>query len=129
MKKLFYALFFAGFVLLSSLVYAQEKHYSPEQKAEKMTEWMKTNLGLSDEQLPKVQALNLEYAKMNAALKSGTNSQEEKMAQMKKNMEEKDAKLKTILTADQFKTYEVKKADMKEEIKKKSEGGGGVKNG
>ena len=51
------------------------------------------------------------------------------LLQMKKNMEEKDAKLKTILTADQFKTYEAKKADMKEEIKKKSEGGGGVKNG
>jgi hypothetical protein len=128
MKKLLYPLLFVGFVLMSSLVYSQTKH-TPEQKAEKMTEWMKTNLGLTDEQLPKVQALNLEYAKMNAELKAAATSQDDKMTQMKKHQEEKDAKLKTILTADQYKTYEAKKADMKEEMKKKSDGGSGVKNG
>ena len=46
---------------------------------------------------------------------------------MKKNDDEKDTKLKAIFSAEQFKTYEVKRNEMKEEMKKKE--GGGVGNG
>ena len=46
---------------------------------------------------------------------------------MKKNDDEKDAKLKAIFTAEQFKTYEAKKMEMKEEMKKQHSEGGGAK--
>ena len=92
---------------------------TPEEKAAKITAWMKTNLGLSEDQLKQVEPLNLEYAQKNHSLKNKEGiTQEEKTMQMKKNQEEKDGKLKTIFTADQFKTYEAKKMELKEELKK-----------
>ena len=110
--------------------YAHGDKMTAEEKAAKMTAWMKTNLGLSADQLKQVEPLNLEYAQKNYALKGNEGiTKEEKTTQMKKNQEEKDGKLKAILTAEQFKTYEAKKMDMKEEMKKSAEGGGGVKNG
>ena len=110
--------------------YAHGDKMTAEEKAAKMTAWMKTNFAVSADQLKQVEPLNLEYAQKNYALKGNEGiTKEEKTTQMKKNQEEKDGKLKAILTAEQFKTYEAKKMDMKEEMKKSAEGGGGVKNG
>jgi hypothetical protein len=124
-------LFLAVFLVCSTLLFAQQKkNATPEQRAEKITGWMKTNLKLTDEQLAKVQDLNMEYAKKNEEVKNKTTNREDRHREIKKNQDEKDAKLKTILTTEQFKTYEAKKDEMKEEMKqKKTEGGGGVKNG
>ena len=116
-------------MLLFFTAFAHGDKLTPQEKAAKKTAWMKANLGLSDDQVKQVEPLNLEYAQKNYDLKNNQAiSKEEKETQMKKNDDEKDAKLKTIFTPEQFKTYEAKKMEMKEEMKKQSEGGG-AKNG
>lgn len=122
-----------GFLIASMLLFftafAHGDKMTPQEKAAKKTAWMKTNLGLSDDQVKQVEPINLEYAQKNYDLKNNTAlSKEDKETQMKKNDDEKDAKLKAIFSADQFKTYEAKKKEMKEEMMKKGEGAG-VKNG
>jgi hypothetical protein len=129
MKMKLMGSFLIASMLLFCTAFAHGDKSTPQEKAAKKTAWMKTNLGLSDDQLKQVEPLNLEYAQKNYDLKSNQAlSKEEKETQMKKNDDEKDAKLKTIFSAEQFKTYQAKKMEMKEEMKKQSEGSG-AKNG
>ena len=115
-------------MLLFFTAFAHGDKLTPQEKAAKKTAWMKANLGLSDDQVKQVEPLNLEYAQKNYDLKNNQAiSKEEKETQMKKNDDEKDAKLKAILSPEQFKTYEAKKMEMKEEIKKQHSEGGGAK--
>ena len=130
MKMKLMGSFLVASMLLFLTAFAHGDKLTPQEKAAKKTAWMKANLGLSDDQLKQVEPLNLEYAQKNYDLKNNQAiTKEEKEAQMKKNDDEKAAKLKTILTAEQYKTYEAKKMEMKEEMKKQSEGSGGAKNG
>ena len=61
-----------GIVLLLFFAnsHAQEKELpaDPEERARQITEWMKTNLQLSDAQVPKVQAVNYKCAQKNVEL-------------------------------------------------------------
>lgn len=120
--------FLVASMLLFFTAFAHGDKLTPQEKAAKKTAWMKANLGLSDDQVKQVEPLNLAYAQKNYDLKNNQAlSKEEKETQMKKNDDEKDAKLKAIFSAEQFKAYEAKKMEMKAE-KKHSEGEG-VKNG
>ena len=128
MKMKLIGSFLVASMLLFFTAFAHGDKLTPQEKAAKKTAWMKANLGLSDDQVKQVEPLNLAYAQKNYDLKNNEAiSSEEKETQMKKNDEEKDAKLKAIFTAEQFKTYEAKKMEMKEEMKKQHEGGGAKK--
>jgi hypothetical protein len=130
MKMKLIGSFLVASMLLFLTAFAHGDKLTPQEKAAKKTAWMKANLGLSDEQVKQVEPLNLAYAQKNYDLKNNQAlSKEEREMQMKKNDDEKDAKLKAIFSAEQFKTYEAKKMEMKAEMKKHSEGGGGAKNG
>lgn len=79
----------------------------PEEMAEKQTRQMKETLNLTDEQLPKVEALNLKYAKKAIAEREGANGNRESMrSAMKKMMKEKDLELKDIVSAEQWVKWE-----------------------
>ena len=107
-------------MLLFNITYAQKKTSSaPEERANKLTEWMKTNLQLNEEQLTKAQAINLKYANKNQELHSGSMSRKEKMHILKENDKAKDAELKTLFTADQYKNYQEKKEEMRKQMKER----------
>ena len=105
-------------LLLSISVYAQQKDMSPpEDRAAGLTEWMKTNLQLTEEQVPKVQEINLKYANKNEDLKNSKLARKQKLQTLKLNEEGRDAELKQLLTDSQYKTYTTKKHEVKEKMK------------
>ena len=75
----------------------------PKEMAERQTTMMKDSLGLTDKQLPKVEALNLEYAdKFVAARNEADGDRDAMRSTMMAINKEKDVELKKILTADQW---------------------------
>lgn len=79
---------------------------SAEDRAKKQTEKMKTELKLTAAQEPKVQAINLKYAKKMDALRKESDQGTDRMKQFENLSKEKEAELKPILTADQMKGYQ-----------------------
>jgi len=103
-------------------VNAQDKQpMNPQEKAQKLTDWMKTSLKLTDDQVAKVQPINLKYAQKMADTKNSSQDQNAKMAAMKADEEAKDAELKAVLTPEQYSSWQTKKADMKKEMKEMKE--------
>jgi methionine-rich copper-binding protein CopC len=108
------------FMLVSVSSFAQEKmqHKTPEEKAKMMSDKMKTELTLSDEQYQKVQTINLDFAnKTSAVPKDGDKSAW--MSKMKECNEARSKSLKEVLTPDQFTKYETIKKEMRGKIKDK----------
>lgn len=120
MKKIIIALLSVMLITVVN-VNAQSKNAkaqsTPEQRAEKLTTWMKDNLNLTAEQIPLVQELNLKYARMNEELKNMSGPRNEKMKKIKSNEAAKEEELKKILTPEQFQTFTTKKREVKEEVK------------
>ena len=94
--------------------------------AQKETKWLKENLDLTKEQAKAVKQLNNEYASQQQdAVKDiigtgGGRPSPETIKQVKDVMlmfnEEKEEKLKPILTPEQWTLYQSKKGDMQKEI-------------
>jgi len=105
---------------LITLVHAQQEvPLTPEQIATKTTDWMKSTLSLNEDQTAQVKDLNLKYAQKNTDLKKSSMSRRQKLETLKANDDAKEAQLKRIFTADQYKTWSVKKEEMKELMKEK----------
>ncbi len=112
-------------VCMFTLVKAQDKQMAPSsERASKATEWMKSALNLTPEQVSKVQDLNLKYAVKMDSLKSSSLAKEDKMTVLKSEKESKDAELKSILTDAQYKTYQEKKQEMKDKMKEEDKSKG-----
>jgi len=96
---------------------AMLKESTPEQRAALQTGMMKNKLKLDSTQAAKVQVINLNYAqKLDPVLKSDGR----KLKMLRDVMaiqKDKDAELKTALTADQYKQYEAMKDEMKDKLK------------
>ncbi len=87
----------------------------PKEMAERQTTMMKDSLGLTDEQLPKVEALNLEYAdKFVAARDEAAGDRDVMRSTMMAINKEKDVELKKILTADQWTKLEALRKEARE---------------
>lgn len=94
--------------------------------AQKETKWLKENLSLSKDQLKAVKNLNNEYAdQQQDAIKDilgtgGGRPSPEAVKQVQDMMlmlnEEKEDKLKPILTPEQWTLYQSKKGDMQKEV-------------
>jgi hypothetical protein len=86
---------------------------SPEEMAKFETDWMKSKLNLTSAQLPKVDAINLKYAKkIGEMFKQGPpgdfSEVQKKMTEMES---QKRAELQAVLTPAQLKTYDKEVAD------------------
>jgi len=105
---------------LTGIAYSQETktQFTPEQRAQKLTDWMKTNLKLTDAQVPQVQAINLSHAQKTEEIKNSTSDQNQKMSALKTDNEEKEKEFKKVFTPEQYSAYEAKKAELKAEMKK-----------
>ena len=120
MKRIFLKSFLLIALFAFNHICAQKKTSStPEERAGKLTEWMKTNLQLSDSQVSQVRDINLKYAKKTQGLQTTTLSRNEKMQVLKDNDKARDAELKNIFTADQYSTYQSKKDEFRKQMKEK----------
>ena len=125
-RRIFISLIAYLFILTNSN--AQEKNIPPAaDRAAKLTEWMKTNLQLTADQVAPVQEINLKYANKMDDLRKSSKGRRGKMQTLKNDNKAKDAELKKILTADQYKIYLAKKEEIKkkfkEEMKEKKQAG------
>jgi len=104
---------FAFFLAL--IANAQRGNMDPEEMAKRNTDAMKERLELSDDQLKKVEAINLETSKkMSDVFASASGTREAMREEMMSIDEEKDEVLKPILTEDQWKEYEKMKEEQAE---------------
>lgn len=100
---------------------AKLKNTTPEQRAKALTEFMKSKLSLTTDQLPKVADLNLKYARKMEPVIKGSEGPLMKMRQAEEINHEKQAELKQILSPQQFDTYLASKEEMRERIEEKLE--------
>jgi hypothetical protein len=122
MKKVFSLVFtLLGFMLMSRAQSTDTsidlKNSSPEQRAQWQSNAMKNKLGLNDTQYQQVSAINLEYAKKGEEIKNSGDGKFSKYRKFKSMMSDKDAKLKKVLSPDQFTTYEEMKKEMMDKAK------------
>ena len=115
MKKNIFIAVIAAF--LFSIAASAQKMGDAAERSAKLTEWMRINLNLTDEQLPAVRDINLKYAKKMDALKTNLLPKNEKMKQITDNDKAKDKELKDVLTGSQFQTYLSKKQEIKKKFK------------
>ncbi len=119
-KVLAFTLLFAAFSVVA--IFAQRPNFTPEQRAKAMTERMKKQLNLNDDQVAKLEALNLQFVQeqMKAREAGG-----DVRTDMRAAADKHDAALKEILTPDQFQKWqEARKAMMERMRNMQSQGGG-----
>jgi len=106
------------FVFTNASVYSQQKDIpSASERAAKLTDWMKTNLQLTNDQVPKVQDINIKYANKMDELKNSPQGKRQKFQTLKNDDMAKDAELKQVFTDSQYKTYMTKKDELKKKLK------------
>ncbi|MEO6904516.1 MAG: hypothetical protein ABI315_15400 [Bacteroidia bacterium] len=89
-------------------------------RATKMTDQMTKKLLLTEDQKPKVLAINLDKAKKVDALRASTDKNKKELMTNRKAIEqERDTELKNVLTLDQYEKWHKWKDEKKEEMKKK----------
>jgi len=109
-----------GLLFVFNFIYAQKKtSFTPEERATKLTEWMKANLQLKDDQVTQAQNINLKYANKTQELQTGAMSRNEKIQVLKDNDKAKDAELKNVFTTDQYNAYQAKKEEVRKQMKEK----------
>lgn len=123
MKKVVVSFLMSSMLLFASnIIMAQDAKKEKKRGTEKRKggdmgaqrlESMKRDLALTDDQATKVKAvLDAEQKNMLQGKKPGEASHEEMKKQMDAQKATTDAKLKEILTADQYKKYQEKEAEM-----------------
>ena len=86
---------------------------TPEQQADRQTAQMKKQLSLTAGQETAVAAVNLKYAQqLQSALETGGRNRQT-MEQVREMNDSKEADLKAIFTADQYKQYDAFKEEQK----------------
>jgi len=80
---------------------------TPEERAKRDSEWMKTDLALTEKQIPLVDTLNLKYAKKLTELRKTMEGQDREAfrPKMEELQKQKSEELKAILTEEQMKKY------------------------
>lgn len=117
MKRITFSCLFTVIALLFSIRTSAQKMGDAAERSAKLTEWMRINLNLTDEQLTTVHDINLKYATKMDALKTNSLPKSEKMKQITDNDKAKDNELKDVLTDSQFQTYLSKKQEIKKKFK------------
>ena len=119
MKKLIYLTIVLW--VATGVVSAQNNtgKYTPGERAGIQTSWMKENLKLTPEQVPVIEKLNIEYAQKMEEVKS-VNGKMEQLKKAKSITSEKDEKLQTILSKEQFEIYAEKRSELRKNLKENS---------
>jgi hypothetical protein len=115
MRRIIFSGIFLIFLAQGAFAQNPGIQLTPEERAQIQTEWMKETLQLNDGQVSKVDSLNLEYALKMEKVKSvqGRISQ---LKEARGISEEKEEKLKKLLSEEQFQFY----LDKRKELRKKA---------
>lgn len=109
MKNLFKLMIAGGFLLFCTIsLQAQEpqEKLTAAQRASKVTDKLKKDLNLTEEQANKVLEVNKDFfSKMEAQRALNKENRRTSRDEMKKNDEDQDKRMKEILTAEQYKSY------------------------
>lgn len=89
---------------------------TPEQRADFLTQAMTSELTLSSDQVPKVRALNLQYAELQQPLLEQKGSLFSRVRQISKLNSQKESKLKPLLSAEQWAKYEKSRPALKQQL-------------
>ena len=93
----------------------QREVKTPEERAKMMTDMMEKKLALTPEQKSKIYDLNLERVKKMEKMRLEEEKYRAKQLQERKElMQESDQKIQKILNAEQRKTYDEMRANMKD---------------
>ncbi len=90
-----------------------------EEKAKVLTDLMVQYCNLSEEQGKATYAINLKYMQQRVALKNSGATKEELATKNKELNKQKEAELKTIFSAEQFKVLQANKSAIKAKFKEK----------
>lgn len=93
------------------------KSSTPEQRAQRQSDTMRSKLGLDSIQYQKVSAINLEYARKGQEIMESGGGKFAKYRKFKSMTSEKDGKLKKVLTPDQYSSYETMKKEMMDKVR------------
>ena len=87
----------------------QRQQRTPEERAKRETDWMTTQLALTEKQIPAVDSINLKYAKKQSGLFTQMREQGGDFQSMRPKMQElqgqKNEELKLVLTEEQMTKY------------------------
>jgi len=92
------------------------KDTTPAERAAAQTTMMKDKVGLSDEQTPKIKAINEKYADQMDPLIKSSDGMLLKMRAMKQVEDQKEAELKGVLSGDQFLQFQAMKSEMRDKL-------------
>ncbi len=122
-----FSLFIAALAIIalsSPSVFSQKKgkdfkNKTPEERAKLQTDMMKSKLSLTADQQGKIEVINLSYAKKFEPIIKSKDSKITRLKQARSLQKAKDSELKKVFTAEQFKTYEKFKDELKSKLKDK----------
>ena len=118
MKKL--VLFLTIALFATSGVFAQQRQRStPEERAKRQTETLVKELSLTEDQQKKVYEINMKFAQP-LADDSKETDREKLRAQFQKNLEERTAAIKAVLTEDQQKKFDEHQKKMQENRRRRN---------
>ncbi len=103
MKRSILALFFCCFMLSGFQVLAQKA--GPEATSKAMTDRMKAQLNLTDEQYSKAAQINLDFSKGIAEARHSGAERQEQFSKMRELRQKREASLKMVLNEEQFKQF------------------------
>jgi Spy/CpxP family protein refolding chaperone len=92
-----------------------KKSKTPEEKAQRQSEWMKRDLGLTEKQAAEIEKINLTYAI------EAEKMRQEMKEKRKVQVDNKNAELKKVLTPEQYTKLEQIRAEKKEQRKHKKQ--------
>src|SRR5688500_11910549 len=104
------------FVSMNAL-YAQDK--SNEERAKMLTENMKKNLALADDQYEKVYTIDLFCVSKASQIRNSGCGQLDKARKLKSADGDRDKMLKGVLTEEQYKKFKAQKAEDRKKMKKR----------
>lgn len=119
MKKVFISMMFFVALTISAQAQTSKPKLTEEQKKELKAKLdaYKEKLNLSDEQKPKVEEVNMEYMEALSKIKEDGGSKMSRYKKFKQASNNRDKKMKEILTKEQYKIYKEHQEEIKEELK------------
>lgn len=95
----------------------------PAERAAIQTEFMAKKLSLTADEKTKISAVNVKYADQMQGVLTGQMGPLERMRDVKRLEEGKDAELQTMLTPAQYKTYQASKDELKKKMEERATAG------
>jgi len=120
MKYLLKSVFALTILFTSAHTFAQDQgqRKSPQDRANTQFQWMKQNIGLTDDQNSKVFNVLFQSAKDADAARNSDQGADKRQA-MQEIQSNRDAQLKAILTGDQFTKYQAHEQEMKAKMQER----------